>query len=258
MTIRKHCVHWALTLAALAGAGAANAAPYFEVLPDNLLTQVIQDPVATGNVIPAGALGLDGKAQALSIWLRDPGHAGETRTIRFDYIGSDAGFTNQFSAAAGALRWCNQDAARCGAYSALGAGALDWFGSFAASAFVTAVVDELIDFNFVADALAEGGAPTTFIANGSTSAHAHFAVYDLTQGFDFTHRATTGTVFAIGLSDGGYAGVTELDDDHQDFMLRLSLVDEPSSLTLLGLALPALLLARRSRIRPPGHARSGR
>lgn len=65
----------------------------------------------------------------------------------------------------------------------------------------------------------------------------------MTNGFDFTNFNSTGRIFVLGLTDGAFGGVG--DDDHQDFILRMTAVPEPASLLLIGAGVLGLAALRR-------------
>lgn len=239
-------------------AGGAEATPFFEVVGGTVETQNFSGT----QIIPNGAFGFENRLSgpgAISVFLRDTTAAdGTLRTIVFDYVGTDAVFSNEFqnalSVPGGSVRWCNKPtAAGCDtSYTPLGSGNDDWFGNFAATATMTLAVGDLVPFAFIADALMDDGGPLSVI-NGQDApgadddnprrAEAHMGVFNISGGaFNFLAANRLGTEFALGLTDGNFGPG---DDDHQDFMVRLSAVPEPSVSLLGGFALGWLVVARR-------------
>jgi len=186
------------------------------------------------------------------MYLRDPGAApGATWGIKFDYIGSDALFTNLFSA--GSNNWCNQSAGCPGGFAQLGnngppANSSVWFnGPYAATGYITVPVDGLIPFQFVADVFDQHGNGTHVVANGTQGGvdTAHMGIFNISGGaFNFGGFDSQGTAWAVGLTDGGF---TITDDDHQDFMIRITVASEPGTLPVLAFGLLALAAAARRR-----------
>jgi hypothetical protein len=239
-------------------AGMAQGVPFFEVVGGSGETQ----DFAGTPIIPNGAMGFENSTDAISIFLRDTTAADGTQlTIRFDYVGSDGDFSNEFQNAlvvpGGTTQWCNKaSAGDCDTgYTPLGTGNLDWFGSFAATATMTVQVGQLIPFAFIADAKSNNGGPLAVIngqdapgsdPNNEDAALAHMAVFNITGGaFNFVSAEPNGSVFALGLTDGNF-DPSEMDDDHQDFMVRIS-VPEPNVLALAALVFGWLAVARLSR-----------
>jgi hypothetical protein len=222
---------WALVMADV-----AHATPYFEVVGGTLATQ---GSVPLGNVIPLGAKGFenrqtiqgdDSSKNPITIYLRDTSAAdGTAWTITVDYVGSDAMFTNEFSAGGGAVEWCNQTTGCTSGFSALGAGNDDWFGNYKASGSFTGTVGDPIDFTFFAELIS--GTPQHAFGNGDSIFSAHMGVFNI-QGevFNTLDWDRTGTAFAVGLTDGEFS---QLDDDHQDLMVRFTVVPEPGTMPLL-------------------------
>lgn len=230
----------------------AQASPYFEIVGGGAETQNY-----TGtSIIPNGAEGYDNLplggtgGLAMSLVLRDTDAlATGARTIRLDYIGSDASFTNLFTAGS-TVKWCNQPSG-CGAGFTSPTNTNSWASPYSATSFITALIGSSVPFTFVSDLLGSGAAGTHTLANGSAGlgedmAHLFYASMsggNLQNGFYSTSNPRTGTIMALGLTDGSVLGVG--DDDHQDLMIRVSVVPEPGSLALLGLGLLAMTGLRR-------------
>lgn len=234
----------AFVVGALGLGGMAQASPYFQFTNG---VQETQPVIGSGNFIPVGATGFDSlPGNALEITLQDPGHTGESRTIRLDYIGSDAGFTNEFSS--GSVMWCNQTSGCQAGYDPIGVGNQDWYTNFARTAYITMNVGDYVPLNFLADLYGQGGNGSHTLGNpGPTSDGAHFGAFmwnNGTNAFETTNYLTTGSVFGLGLTDGFY---DPTDNDHQDLTLKISVVPEPGSLSLALLGLAGLALVRRRR-----------
>jgi hypothetical protein len=264
---------------ALGLAGTAQATPFFEVVGGNRERQnfsgtpiIENDAYGFENRMADNPADVQPCDDRICIYLRDTTATSGTRQIRFDYVGTDADFTNQFNNSldgtldSGTVRWCNKsDPNDCNTalgYEALGTGSLDWFGSFGnpgdpGVAVLTMAIGELVPFTFIAACAvcAPVPNPDRVVTNGenapgSTSnefdAEAHMGVYNISSGafiktLPSMEQDRTGTIFALGVTDGNF-GPT--DDDHQDFMVRLS-VPEPSAWALSALPLGWLAVARR-------------
>lgn len=231
----------------MSAGGPAAAVPYFQLSLDDVEGQQESQFFDLGpQVIPNGALGFENIfPDEITITLVDPAAApGTSYTLRFDYVGSDAGFTNLFSAGDSAIRWCNKTSDCPAGYEPLGSGNLDWFGNFERTAYLDVTVGAVIPFQFLADAFDDGGNGSHVVRNGRTVEGAHLGAFFIRgDAFDFATYATTGDTLAIGLTDG--FRIASNDDDHQDFMVRMSVVPEPATLMLLGAALAGLAGARR-------------
>jgi hypothetical protein len=239
----KHSMTAALLLTGLLGTtGIAQASPYFQFTGG---LQNSEEVVTEGNFVPVGALGFDNvPGNAMGITLQDPGHTGPV-TIRIDYIGSDAGYTNEFSS--GSTKWCNKTSGCDAGYDQIGDGNRDWYTNFKRTAYVTMNIGDFVPLNFLSDIHNEGGNGTHTLGNPDpTAAGAHYGAFmwnGTTNAFDQTNYLTTGTTFALGLSDGfGSPG----DNDHQDLTLKIS-VPEPGTLGIAALGLLGLALIRRRR-----------
>jgi hypothetical protein len=241
--------------AGLLTAGTAYGDPFIEIVGGGAETQG-----AGWTIIPSGAFGVENVTSAISMMVRSPGApAGTNVLIRFDYIGSDAAFTNLFTGGSvtpglGTANWCNQGAActyNTHSFAGLGlngppANSAVWFTQpYAQTAYINVPIDTLIPFVFVADVLNQGGNGTHEVADGTQGsfATAHFGLFNISSGaFDFASYNSQGRVWALGLTDGN---VSEADDDHQDFMVRVAVASEPGTLAILALGLFALAAVRR-------------
>lgn len=242
-----HIATAASLLLGLGLAATAQASPYLEIVSSPNAVQEQQQFAGTPNIIPNNAWGYEDEGVSMGLYLRDTTAAnGTLQTVRFDYIGSDASFTNRFTANGGSIQWCNHAFAGC---TALGTDANPWASPFGATAFITAAVGSLLNFSFTAD-LTNLGGPAHDIPNGGVgsedTAHVLFASMsggDMANGFYSTPGHNTGTAIALGLTDGSTQGAN--DDDHQDLIIKVSVVPEPGSLALLGLGLLAMTGLRR-------------
>ena len=230
----------------LAVSGMAQATPYFEIVGGAQETQNF----AGVQIIPNTANGYDSQPRtevggaAMGLYLRDATVAsGTLETLRFDYIGSDASFTNQFLFADAGINWCNKANALCGTTPANNN---QWSGPYGATAFVTVATDALIPFSF------GSLSSNTLFKNGDSGSvnngHLFYASIDggsLADGFYDSTNPRNGKVIALGFTDGNAGNVG--DDDHQDLMVKVSAVPEPESyaMMLAGLALMGTV-ARRS------------
>ncbi|MDJ0787398.1 MAG: hypothetical protein QNK05_11365 [Myxococcota bacterium] len=229
--------------------------PYFEVVGGNEETQSFPGT----NVIPNGARGFENRRDTISVFLRDTeAEDGTMRTVEYNYVGSDAVFLNQFKDSLsiedpGSFNWCNKTSAGdCDpGFTPLGDGNLDWFGNYAATEVLRVAVGDLVPYHFLAGC--DVGIPRCVIngqpapnadPNDETAALAHIGVFNISGDmFNFESSEREGTAFGLGLTDGNF---DPNDDDHQDFMVRISLtVPEPSLAVLLGPALAGLVLVRR-------------
>lgn len=237
-------------------AGTAQASPYLSIVGGG---SEVQDFTTGTAIIPNGARGYDNlpvsippgtpavpSPMGLYLMDTDPLASG-ARTVRIDYVGSDASLVDQYFTASG-INWCNHANTGCG--SVPGNNNL-WSGPYSATAYLTATIGALIPFTFSAN-LDAAGVPQYSLANGSAgtlpTGHLFYASMDggdMTDGFFSTDGHRTGTIMALGLTDGNNANLT--DDDHQDSMIRVSTVPEPGSMALLGLGLLAMAGLRRRR-----------
>ena len=127
----------ALGLGALAMAGVAQATPYFQIVGGAQEVQNFPVPI-----IPNGATGWDNETGAMSIFLRDTSApAGTPLTVRFDFVGSDSAFTNEFNAGGGAIKWCWAASGNCDAGYTPVTGPNNFAGPFTFTGSITATVD---------------------------------------------------------------------------------------------------------------------
>jgi hypothetical protein len=91
--------------------------------------------------------------------------------------------------------------------------------------------DGIVPFMFKADVNGAKG----LIANGSNPDNTGEGVNFFTS-FDSNPTATTGSSLVLFLDDGGAGS----DQDHDDMGIRIAVVPEPGTLTVLGLGLIAL------------------
>lgn len=226
------------------------------------------------NIIPNGSWGFENRqddlnlpanSNVISIRLIDdsnPAASGTVR-IRFDYIGTDASFVNQFTAGTTGddeFIWCNKGtvgppapAPNLGDLCApvatrVGMGNNDFFGNFKQTAYIDLTIGDLVPFNFSVtpvDSSGVAGALRTF-SNGESIFDAHMGVFSLAGGaFDMSGPPLdrTSKVLLLGLTDGNTD--IPMDDDHQDFMVRISVVPEPGTLALFGIGLLGFIVTRR-------------
>lgn len=231
-------------------AGTAQASPYLSIVGG--ATEDQDFPV--GAIIPNGAFGYDnlpvgGSPIAMGLYLMDTdAGATGTRTVRFDYVGSDASLTNGFQFTAGGIDWCNHANGLCAANPA---NLNNWSGPYGATGYLTANIGDLIPFAFSAN-LSAAGVPQYTLSNGDAgdfpTGHLFYASMDggdMAHGFFSTDGHRTGTIMGLGLTDGNNANW--VDDDHQDLMIKVSVIPEPGSMALLGLGLVAMAGLRRRR-----------
>lgn len=244
MKTLKYALALASAVGAIFAAGSAQALAVLEWVGGNEITQD-----AGWTYIPGGAKGYDNNVglEGSNVGLKLTGAASGV-TLRFDYIGSDAGFTNLGAFGVGSgITWSNKGPVTYDgqSYAGLGNGNRNWFGSYAATGYYTMSADGFVPFVFVADLLNTGGNGTHVLANGEggSATTSHFGAFNLDSGsFDMAGWDNTGMVWAIGLTDGN---ISVADDDHQDFMVRISVVPEPGSILLIGTALLGLAGLRR-------------
>lgn len=134
----------ALGLGALAMAGVAQATPYFQIVGGGHETQNFPVPI-----VPNGVTGWDNEFEngAMTVFLRDTSAtAGTPETVRFNFVGADSAFTNEFNAGGGAIKWCWAASGHCDAGYTPVTGPNNFAGPFTFTGSITATVDSAIPF----------------------------------------------------------------------------------------------------------------
>jgi hypothetical protein len=231
MTCRKHLKAGVALAALVTGLAVGGTAAQAGVL--------FLDPAGSSDFIPGGQTNdILESIYGAGVFSRD-GYYGSTirlntkTAVTFTFLGFEAGYDNEF------LLDADGNGSFDLIFSNKTGGAVDINGKARSVVGDTYTVvldpanftDGIVPFMFKADVNGAKG----LIANGSNPDNTGEGVNFFTS-FDSNPTATTGSSLVLFLDDGGAGS----DQDHDDMGIRIAVVPEPGTLTVLGLGLIAL------------------